>query len=64
MGRKAGIDCEEALRASNAKFRRRWQGVEELCHHLGKEPHQLSTQELNELWDQVKAAEKDAPSRA
>ncbi len=64
VGRKAGIDCEEALRASNAKFRRRWQGVEELCHHLGKEPHQLSTQELNELWDQVKAAEKDAPSRA
>ena len=63
VGRKAGIDCEEALRESNAKFRRRWAAVEALCRDLGKEPHQLSVQRLNELWDQVKAAEKTAHSQ-
>jgi len=57
VARKEGIDAEAALEASNAKFRRRWAAVEALARAEGARVDELSTERLNELWDQVKAAE-------
>lgn len=52
VARHCGIDAEEALAASNAKFRRRWAAMEARA-----EIEELDTDELNELWDAVKGNE-------
>ncbi|MDO4797530.1 MAG: nucleoside triphosphate pyrophosphohydrolase [Coriobacteriales bacterium] len=52
VARKCGIDAEEALAASNRKFRRRWAAMERRGSLDG-----LSTAELNRLWDDAKADE-------
>lgn len=57
VARHEGIDAEEALAASNRKFRRRWARMEQLAREQGVELDELGTARLNELWDEVKAAE-------
>ncbi len=57
VARKEGIDAEAALRASTAKFRRRWAAVEEAAREAHASVEELSTAELNRLWDEVKAHE-------
>jgi len=58
VARKQGIDAEEALAASNRKFRRRWARVEALARELdGADASDESTVRLNELWDQAKSEE-------
>ena len=58
VARKQGIDAEEALAASNRKFRRRWVRVEALARELdGTDASDESTVRLNELWDQAKSEE-------
>lgn len=57
VARKEGIDAESALRASTAKFRRRWGAVENLAQEGGSSVEDLSTEELNRLWNQVKTSE-------
>ena len=52
VARRCGIDAEEALAASNRKFRRRWAAMEEQTSL-----DELSTAELNRLWDEAKAKE-------
>ena len=52
VARRCGIDAEEALAASNAKFRRRWEAMEQKQELDG-----LSTAELNRLWEEVKHGE-------
>ena len=52
VARRCGIDAEEALSASNRKFRRRWAAMERM-----KDLEGLSTEELNRLWEIVKADE-------
>lgn len=52
VARRSGIDAEEALAASNAKFRRRWAYMESMANL-----EELDTTELNRLWDEVKAKE-------
>ena len=54
VARKEGIDAESALRASTAKFRSRWQAMEGLARQRGVAIEGLSTQELNDLWGEVK----------
>ena len=54
VARKEGIDAESALRASTAKFRARWEAMEELAYSRNQAPEGLTTDELNELWDEVK----------
>ncbi|MDO4536589.1 MAG: nucleoside triphosphate pyrophosphohydrolase [Coriobacteriales bacterium] len=49
VARRCGIDAEEALAASNAKFRRRWAAMEE-----ASDLSELDTAELNQLWEQIK----------
>lgn len=54
VARKEGIDAESALRASTAKFRTRWEAMEDVAYERGVALENLSTAELNELWDEVK----------
>ncbi len=56
VARREGIDAEAALRASTRKFRARWKGVERLARERGSAVEDLSTAELNALWDEVKRA--------
>lgn len=57
VARKDGIDAESALRASTAKFRSRWEAMEAEAYERGVALDGLSTVELNDLWDRVKADE-------
>ena len=54
VARKEGIDAESALRASTNKFRARWERMEDIASERGTAAENLSTAELNELWDEVK----------
>ncbi len=58
VARREGIDAEEALAASNRKFRARWSHMEELARARGVELGGLDATRLNELWDHAKAEEK------
>jgi ATP diphosphatase len=60
LGRHLGIEPEAALRAANAKFTRRFEGVEAGLATLGKTPEQSDLAEMDALWDQVKLREKAA----
>ena len=58
LGRHLGIEPEAALRAANAKFTRRFAGVEAKLAAQGKTPEQSDLAEMDALWDAVKADEK------
>ena len=59
VARREGIDAEEALAASNRKFRRRWAAMEALARKEGCALEDLSTAAQNELWDRVKTQEHE-----
>lgn len=54
VARKEGIDAESALRASTAKFRKRWAAMENAAYEGGVALESLTTEQLNSLWDEVK----------
>jgi ATP diphosphatase len=56
--RKLSVDPEEALRAANAKFVKRFSGMEELARSRGLDFASLSLDEQEALWTEVKAAER------
>jgi ATP diphosphatase len=58
LGRHLGVDPEAALRAANAKFIRRFEGVEERLAAIGKTPADSDLAEMDALWDAVKVAER------
>ncbi|WP_010140830.1 nucleoside triphosphate pyrophosphohydrolase [Oceanicola sp. S124] len=60
LGRHLGVDPEEALRAANAKFTRRFNAVEDALAAKGQRPEQSDLAEMDALWDAAKAAEKAA----
>jgi ATP diphosphatase len=62
LGRHLGLDPEAALRAANSKFTRRFEGVEAKLSALGKTPADSDLQEMDALWDAVKADERDGKS--
>jgi ATP diphosphatase len=53
--RHHGIDAEEALRAGNAKFERRFRAMEALA---GPDFAKMTLDQQDALWEQVKAAER------
>ncbi len=53
--RRHGIDAEDALRAGNAKFERRFRAMEALA---GPDFPNLSLDQQDTLWNRVKAAER------
>ena len=58
LARHLNIDPEAALRATNAKFIRRFEGVEAALHQRGKTPAQSDLEEMDALWNAVKRQEK------
>lgn len=60
LARHVDADPEACLTAANAKFERRFAGIEAALEHQGREPKQASLEELEALWQQVKRAERSA----
>jgi MazG family protein len=58
VARKRGIEAEAALRAANAKFRRRFGRVESMAAERGVALRELDFAALDELWDAAKAEER------
>lgn len=56
--RKLQVDPEEALRSANAKFVKRFAGMEELARSRGLDFAKLSLDEQEALWTAVKVAER------
>ena len=57
VARKMGIDAEAALRASNAKFRRRFAQVEKAAWEQGRAVEEMTLDEMEEAWRSAKSAE-------
>jgi tetrapyrrole methylase family protein/MazG family protein/ATP diphosphatase len=58
LARTLEVDPEDAIRATNAKFVRRFGYVEQRLAERGKTPDQSDLAEMDGLWDQAKAAER------
>jgi nucleoside triphosphate diphosphatase len=61
IARHLKLDPEAALRAANQKFVRRFAHIEARLSENGKTPSQSSLAEMDALWDEAKAIEKDGP---
>jgi ATP diphosphatase len=58
LARKLGMDPEAALRQANAKFTRRFEGVERKLAGQGKTPGDAILAEMEALWGEVKREER------
>jgi XTP/dITP diphosphohydrolase len=52
------VDPELALERTNKKFIRRFQRIEELAALSGRTLYDMNLQEMDELWNEVKAEER------
>jgi ATP diphosphatase len=57
LARKLDVDAEAALRSANAKFERRFRGMESLAAQRGETFANLSLDAQERLWQEVKRAE-------
>jgi tetrapyrrole methylase family protein/MazG family protein len=57
-GRLRGVSPEMALRATNAKFGRRFRHVEARLENQGRSPDSATLEEMDELWDEAKKLER------
>jgi ATP diphosphatase len=60
LARHLGADPEDVLRQTNLKFERRFRAIEQALAARGKSPRDATLAEMDALWDEAKAAEKDA----
>jgi MazG family protein len=60
LARKVGIDAESALRGTAARFERRFAYVEDRLASRGRTPRESTLQEMDALWDEAKAEERQA----
>ena len=58
LARHLNADPEGVLRATNAKFERRFAAIERELAARGKKPRDATLAEMDALWDAAKAAEK------
>ena len=58
LARKLEVEPEDALRAANAKFVRRFEFIEAELAKDGRTPEQSDLPEMDALWDAAKAAER------
>ncbi len=58
VARKQEVDAEAAMRAANAKFRRRFGSVERQAAEVGVALRDMDFASLDALWDAAKAEEK------
>ena len=59
LGRHRGLNLEACLRRANRKFEARFRGMEEIAGNSSLDFEGLSLETKNDLWEQVKKAEKD-----
>jgi len=57
LARKLGVDAEAALREANAKFERRFRGMEKIAAARGLAFERLSLEEQERLWHEMKRRE-------
>ncbi len=57
LARHLGVDPETALRATNAKFERRFRRIEALLAERGESLEDAGLEELDRLWNQARAEE-------
>jgi MazG family protein len=62
--RKLSVDPEEALRAANSKFGKRFRAMEAMARARGKDFASLTLDEQEALWVAVKVIERSAPTSA
>ena len=62
LARHLGIDPEGALRQANAKFTRRFHGIEAALAERGTRPEHVTLAEMDALWDAMKRRERDPES--
>ena len=62
--RKLSVDPEEALRAANSKFGKRFRAMEAMAKSRGQDFAKLSLDEQEALWVAVKVIERSAPVSA
>lgn len=58
MARRLGVDPEEALRGTNAKFVRRFRHIETAMAAKGRKPGEASLEEMDAAWDEAKRLER------
>ena len=58
IGRRAGIDPEQALQAANRKFTARFRHVEEGLRRKGIAPGSADMEQLEALWEEAKSLER------
>jgi tetrapyrrole methylase family protein/MazG family protein/ATP diphosphatase len=64
LARTLDIDPEDAVRATNAKFVRRFRYVESRLAERGRAPGQSDLAEMDALWDEAKAGEKSTATQS
>ncbi|MGG7565645.1 nucleoside triphosphate pyrophosphohydrolase [Rhodovulum sp. DZ06] len=60
LARHLKVEPEGALRAANAKFERRFRAIEDRLRAEGRSTDDASLEEMDAIWDAVKAEEKEA----
>jgi ATP diphosphatase len=60
IARHLKVDPEAALRSANDKFVRRFKSIETALAKDGRKPEDASLEEMDQLWDEAKAAETKA----
>jgi nucleoside triphosphate diphosphatase len=58
LARHLAADPEAVLRATNLKFERRFGAIERALAARGKAPNDATLEEMDQLWNEAKAAEK------
>ncbi len=58
LSRHLGIEPEQALRRTNAKFTRRFNAIEDALHAKGSSPAESTLDEMDALWNEAKRAER------
>jgi tetrapyrrole methylase family protein/MazG family protein len=63
FARKNHLDAEQLLERTNAKFRRRFQSMEQLARERGLDLGSLNLTAMDELWNEVKAGNESSLPR-
>ena len=58
LSRHADVDTEQCLRKANLKFERRFRKLEQIANRRGSQINEMTTNELENLWKEVKLQEK------
>jgi XTP/dITP diphosphohydrolase len=59
VGRYFGINAEDSLRLTNAKFQQRFSHIEKRAAELGLELKDMTLEEMDKLWDEAKSVVGD-----